>query len=143
VSGRRTALQAATEALARRDHSTAELAAYLAKRGASVDDAARAIGRLTELGYLDDAGFAARRAEVLGERGYGDAGIRFDLERRGLTEEVIEAALSLLDPEAVRARALLERRGAASATGRRLAAKGFSAEAIEAALVMRPGETLD
>jgi len=73
-----------------------------------VDDQTRreTLDHLERLGYLDDARTAATRAERLAERGYGDAYIRADLERRGLPSE---EAMSLLEPEAERAARFAER----------------------------------
>jgi SOS response regulatory protein OraA/RecX len=85
---------------------------------------------LARLGYLDDFRFAATRAASLAERGYGDAAIRFDLEREGVDEEAIVVALGALEPE-------LDRAGSVVAGGvtpkllRRLGAKGFSGETLE------------
>ena len=59
-----------------------------------------ALDELERLGYLDDERTASLRAARLAERGYGDAYIRADLERRGLASE---AALAALEPEAERA----------------------------------------
>ncbi len=83
---------------------------------------------------VDDARMAARRAEVLAERGYGDDAIRFDLEREGLAGQFVEAALAGLEPELERARALVERHGLDLRTARRLASKGFDAATVEEAL---------
>ena len=70
---------------------------------------------LARLGYLDDDRTALNRAERLAERGYSDAYIRADLERRGLSAG---SALAALEPEAERrerfanrGRAWLSRRG--------------------------------
>jgi len=48
--------------------------------------------------------------------------------------ELAEAALLELEPEAERARRLVERRGPGPRTARYLAAKGFGEDALEAAL---------
>ena len=131
---RRTALEAATDALARRDHSTNGLVGYLAERGIDVDEAKQAVDRLAAAGYIDDARVASVRAESLAARGYGDAAIRADLGSRGLAAERIEAAIGDLDLEASRARSIVERDGGTARTARRLIAKGFSEDAVEAAI---------
>jgi hypothetical protein len=59
------------------------------------------------------------RAERLAERGYGDAYIRADLERRGLP---VDGALATLEPESERT-VRFEDRGAAW-----LARRGFASE---------------
>jgi SOS response regulatory protein OraA/RecX len=86
---------------------------------------------MTRLGYVDDERFAASRASSLAGSGYGDAAIRFDLERQGVGEEQIEAAIDGLEPEVERARAIVAAAGATVKTARRLGAKGFSDEVIE------------
>ena len=92
---------------------------------------------LERAGYVDDSRFAASRATLLATRGYGDEAIRYDLERHGLADEPIAAALAGLEHESERARALVERMGRSPKTARRLAAKGFSADAVEAASATR------
>ena len=111
---------------------------YLTERGVGEDDAARAVERLTEAGYVDDVRFACDRAAVLARRDYGDEAIRHDLEGRGLERNAIDAALALLEPEEQRARALTVRFGVTPATGRRLVMKGFSQAACESALAGAP-----
>jgi regulatory protein len=131
---RRTALEAATEALARRDHSASGLVGYLAERGIDRDEAQEAVDRLAGAGYIDDERVASVRAQSLAAREYGDAAIRADLENRGLTVERIDVALGALDLESERARSIVERDGATARTARRLIAKGFSDDAVETAI---------
>jgi len=135
-----TALEAAAKALARRDRSAADLTAYLERRGTAPDDAATAVERLQQAGYVDDGRYATSRAEVLAERGYGDEAVRFELHRDGVAAEEIEAALASLAPERERALAILRRARTPLAAVRRLAGKGFSADVIESALAALPGE---
>jgi regulatory protein len=133
-SKRLEALSVATGALSRRDHSAAGLAATLERRGVPPHERARAVETLERAGYVDDARFAASRAAQLAGRGYGDEAIRYDLEQRGVGHEPIEAALAQLQPESLRAHDLVARLGSSPRTARRLAAKGFSADAVEFAL---------
>jgi regulatory protein len=128
-------LELAGRALVHRDKSVAELDAELARRGVRAEDREAAVERLTELGYVDDARFARSRAAALAERGHGDAAIVFDLERRGIDSETVADALGELEPEAERASRLVAASGDQPAkAARRLAAKGFSAEAIGSAV---------
>jgi len=127
-------LEAAAAALARRDRSAADLRAQLERRGVPADDAARTVERLEAAGYVDDARFAAARAETLATRGYGNAVIARELERQGIGRDEIGSALAQLEPETARAAALLERFGRAPKAARRLVAKGFDREAVAAAL---------
>jgi SOS response regulatory protein OraA/RecX len=69
---------------------------------------ASTICRLNELGYLDDAEYARRRAFLLAERGYGDYAIVASLKVMGFGEEDALSALSSL-PEGFSERARLER----------------------------------
>ncbi|MDQ5821641.1 MAG: RecX family transcriptional regulator, partial [Actinomycetota bacterium] len=94
-------------------------------------DALDALGRA---GFVDDERFAERRAEALAERGFGDEGIRHDLERQGIAPELRERALAALPGERERARTIVARRGPGPKTARYLAAKGFGEDAVEAAL---------
>ncbi len=48
------------------------------------------IARIIELGYLDDNSYAARRALVLAEKGYGNFAIRIFLEGIGLPESFVD-----------------------------------------------------
>jgi SOS response regulatory protein OraA/RecX len=89
---------------------------------------------LARVGVLDDRRVAQGRATALANRGYGDAGIRHDLRRKGLEPEEIEDAVSNLEPEPLRASAIVGRRGRGPATARYLVAKGFSEDSVEAAL---------
>jgi len=130
---RAEALGAATRALARRDRSVVGLAEYLARRGVARKERADAVERLGDLGYLDDARFAVGRARSLAERGYGDDAVRFELEREGVAPDQIEAAVAGLAGERERALAVLRGSRTPLAGIRKLAAKGFSADSIEAA----------
>lgn len=134
MNARLTALEAATKALARRDRSAASLAEYLERKGAAPDDARLAVERLREAGYVDDSRYAAERAAVLADRGFGDEAVRFELERDGVARDQIAAALLALEPERDRALTAIRQARSPFAAIRRLAAKGFSADALEAAL---------
>jgi SOS response regulatory protein OraA/RecX len=131
---RAEALAVGTAALARRDRSAAGLAALLERRRIPASERTRTVETLERAGYLDDGRFAASRAAALAGRGFGDEAIRFDLERAGVEPDEITLALAALDAEADRATAIVERSGRTSRSARRLAAKGFSQESVEAAI---------
>jgi SOS response regulatory protein OraA/RecX len=131
---RQTALEAAAKALARRDRSVADLTAYLERKGVDPDEVRTAVERLRDAGYVDDVRYANARAEALADRGFGDDAVRFELEREGLAADRIAAALLALPPERERAIAFLARARTPLLGIRRLAAKGFSADAIESAV---------
>jgi regulatory protein len=106
-------------ALRAADRSRAELDARLEQRGFAESEREQALDELERLGYLDDERAARLRAERLAERGYGDAFIRADLERRGLPSG---EALAELEPETER----VARFGDKSAAW--LARRGFAIE---------------
>ena len=89
------ALDCALRALARRDHSIAELERKLRARKISGTVADAVITRLVQSGYLDDRRFAERWAEsaVRNGRGYG-VRLRQELARRGVSREIIEEVLT-------------------------------------------------
>jgi regulatory protein len=128
------AVDTALRAVARRDQSSAELRRQLERRRLAAADREEAVGALEQAGLLDDARYAARRAESLAERGQGDAAIRWRLEREGLAAGDAEAALAGLEPERERARRLVAARGVRPGAARELARRGFGEEAIEEAL---------
>ena len=125
-------LETAVRALRRRDHTAASLGAYLDLRGVGREERDAAVTRVRELGYLDDERFAARRAERLVARGCGDAFIAFELERGGVSPVLAEEVIAMLEPEAERAARIVACRGTGARTLRYLAAKGYSAEVLDA-----------
>jgi SOS response regulatory protein OraA/RecX len=130
------ALDLAGRALARRDRPAASVAELLERRGVAPTARDGAVAALAERGALDDLRFAKARAAALATRGWGDAAIAFDLERQGVHRERIEPALSGLAPEDERAAGIVAAKGATPRTARRLAARGFSEDAVEAAFAL-------
>jgi regulatory protein len=128
------ALAVGTAALARREHSAAELAAKLERRGIVRRDREQVLGALERAGYVDDARFAATRANSLAARGYGDDAIRVDLKRHRIPAAALEAALAALPGEDERAAELVRVLGRTPRAARRLVARGFAHDAIDAAL---------
>jgi SOS response regulatory protein OraA/RecX len=131
---RADALGRALRALTPRDRSRRALADRLTHAGVRADARDEVLEALEQTGLVDDERVAATRARSLAERGYGDAAIRHDLEGEGVARELVEAAISALEPEPARARALVERRGGGLKTARWLASKGFDASSVEDAL---------
>jgi regulatory protein len=132
------ALDAAARALARRDRSIAELDAGLEQRGVRPSERAAAVETMARLGYVDDERMAVDRARNMASRGFGDEAIRFDLDARGIDPDLIAAAIDRLDPEAERARTIVDLSESDLKATRTLAAKGFSTETIEAAVTIWP-----
>jgi regulatory protein len=131
---REAAIERAVGALARRDHSAAELGAKLARAGISAAARADAVETLARIGYVDDGRFAHDRAARLAERGYGDEWIRADLEARGVAAEAAEAALAGLEPEDERAVRAAAKAGDVARSARLLVRRGFSGDAVERVL---------
>jgi regulatory protein len=131
---RARAIGAATSALGHRDLTVQRLDERLARAGVRTAERAEALQTLGRAGYVDDARYARARAEARAARGYGDAAIRFDLEREGVGREHLEAALDALAPESERAASLVARRGPGAATARFLARRGFGDDAVDSAV---------
>jgi SOS response regulatory protein OraA/RecX len=125
------ALARATRALAAHDRSRRSLDERLAAAGVGVAPRREALETLERAGLVDDTRFAVGRAATLAERGHGDAAIRFDLERQGVSDELVAEAVTGLEPERERARRLVERRGRGAKTARWLAARGFEPDTVE------------
>ena len=130
---RHEALAVSNRALRHRDLSTRSLERRLEQRAVGPAERAEAVETLKRAGVLDDRRFARSRATALAGRGYGDAAIRFDLERHGLAGELVEDAVADLDPEEARARRVAAAAGGGARAARVLARRGFGADAIEAA----------
>jgi SOS response regulatory protein OraA/RecX len=124
------ALSVATSALRRRDLSEEELTARLARAGTTQRARGQTIGALERAGLVDDARAARLRATALAERGYGDAAIEADLERRSFAAAARAEALASLPPEDERLETILAARGTGPRTSRYVAARGFGEEAI-------------
>lgn len=131
---RADALARAARALRPRDRSRQSLEDRLTKAGVPALARDEALEALERAGFVDDARLAAARAQSLADRGFGDAAIRYDLEHENVAGELVEQALTGLEPERDRARALVARRGAEARTARWLMSKGFDASSVEEAL---------
>src|SRR4051812_45047399 len=141
-SRERDPLDVAVRALRHRDRPASEIAERLARAGVDADRSAETLETLERLGYVDDGRFATARAASLAQRGWGDGGIRAQLEGAGVSAADVDAAIGALTPECDRARELVVRGGSSLRTARRLAAKGFCEEVVAEAMaenVARPG----
>jgi regulatory protein len=92
--------------LTARARTRAELAGQLAKRGYPDDVSARVLDRLTDVGLVDDAGFAeqwvhSRRANA----GKGKRALAAELHTKGVDNDVITSVLGGINPGAERRRA--------------------------------------
>jgi regulatory protein len=131
---RSAAHDAGVRALTSRDRSEQSLRGVLARKGATSAERDETVAILRRHGALDDDRFARSRASRLAERGFGDAAIAFRLEQEGIAPEAVADALAPLEPEAKRAARLAAGRGRTEKTARWLAARGFDADSVEAAL---------
>lgn len=152
-SDARRALDKAMDLLALRDHAAGELYAKLCRRF-DPHTAAAAVARVGELGLLNDAGFARRRAAELLRKHKSRREILQDLAAKGIDRETAADALAALmpadgeeDPDLASARALVERQYARKlAEGKTqqvmaaLARRGFSHAVIRAAVQPRDPE---
>src|SRR5947208_777046 len=138
---RHEALAVSTRALRHRDLSARGLERRLERRDVAPAERAETVETLKRAGVLDDRRFARSRAAALAGRGYGDAAIRFDLERHGVGRDLVEAAVSELEPELARAAPVAASAGGGVRAARVLARRGFGADAIEATVgdVAEPG----
>ncbi len=82
--------------LARREHSRAELMHKLAAHAEDDVDLIALLDDLTQRGFLSDARFAAEFVRAKSRR-FGMAHIRYALREKGVSQELISAALSALD----------------------------------------------
>lgn len=92
------ALNAAFRYLSYRPRSEAEMKAKLHKRGFSPEITEKVVGRLKELGVLDDESFARfwrESREAVSPRSKGF--IRWELRRKGVSGEVVEGVVEDLD----------------------------------------------
>lgn len=152
-SDARRALDKAMDLLALRDHAAGELYAKLCRRF-DPHTAAAAVARVGELGLLNDADFARRRAAELLRKRKSRREILQDLAAKGIDRETAADALAALmpadgeeDPDLASARALVERQYARKlAEGKTqqvmaaLARRGFSHAVIRAAVQPRDPE---
>ena len=152
-SDTRRALDKAMDYLSLRDHASGELYQKLCRKF-DEHSAAYAVARAGELGLLDDAGFARRRAAELLRKRKSRREILRDLAAKGIDRDTAAQAVETLydaapegeDPELATARALVERQYAAKlAAGKReqvaaaLARRGFSHAVIREALAAWEG----
>ena len=128
------AVDAAARLLRHADRSRAELETRLTQRGIGPEALSDALDALERVGAFNDSKTARLRARTLADRGYGDAWIRAELERRELP---VEEALGELEPERERARRIVAERGAGAAAARYLARRGFDEDTVETAFADR------
>ncbi|HJT21878.1 MAG TPA: regulatory protein RecX [Nitrospira sp.] len=110
--------QSAVRYLARFDRTTAQVEALLRAKGAGPRETRTIVGRLQDLGYLDDRAYAERWIEGrLARKPMGIERLRYELLGKGLpedlTDDAIRAQLGDIDEDTLarRALAMRQRRG--------------------------------
>ncbi len=145
-----TPLDYAYRLLARRAHSEHALTEKMLAKGFTAGAVSRAVARLKEQGYLNDARLAEDQVEQLRKRGFGSARIRQTLMKQGIEETNIEVALVPKEQseELADARRFLASRFSADAlkqpqtyarAARLLLRRGYDQEVVESLLGEQPG----
>ena len=88
-----TAKERALAMLDRRDYSRAELLKKLVEKGENETEAAAAVERLAELGFVDDARYAPIIVRHYAAKGYGPQRVRQELQRRGIPKDLWDEAM--------------------------------------------------
>ena len=83
----------ALELLARKPQSRWELEKKLAQWGAEEDEVQTVCDRMEQLGYLNDAEYAARVVRHYSAKGFGPGKLRDELYRRGVPREMWQEAM--------------------------------------------------
>ena len=139
---REKALQTAANVLQYHHRSAQALYDRLLEKEIPEQDAAYAVARLQELGYLNDTEYGRRLVRDLAQRGYGAARIRRTLMEKKLSKEDIELAMEEYSPDEARMQSYIRSRLQPGQTDRRrikqvsdgLFRRGFCWEEIRAAL---------
>lgn len=134
------AVDRAVRLLARRPYSTAEIRQNLASHDIASGTIDAALATLERLGYVDDRAFAAYWIENRERfRPRGPRALRYELRQKGITNDVIQAALDAIDPHESAYRAAqdkvrrfrgLDRQTFRSKLGSFLARRGFGYDIV-------------
>lgn len=143
TAARRTGLKEKTlDLLTRKPVSRAELERKLEEWEAGEEEAATICDRMEELGFLDDAAYAAQVVRYYSQKGFGERKLRDELYRRGVPRELWEDALAHTTDPAGAIDAFVQKKLAGKAADRKelkkvsaaLMRRGFSWEDISDAL---------
>ena len=93
ASGREQRRAKALELLSRKPQSRRELEKKLAEWVAEEDETAAVCDRMEQLGYLNDAEYAARVVRHYSAKGFGERKLRDELYRRGVPRDLWTDAL--------------------------------------------------
>lgn len=142
-SARRSGLrERALELLSRKPLSRRELERRLQEWEAGEEEAAAICDRMEELGYLNDADYAARVARHYSAKGYGERKLRDELYRRGVPRQLWDDALAQVQDPGEAIDAFVQKKLAGRPPDRKelkkvsdaLARRGYSWSDISAAL---------
>ena len=97
ISSIEKAKEKALRLLDYRPRSSKEIERRLMKAGFEEEVVAEALRRLEEVGLIDDAEFA--RMWINHRKAVGKTRIKWELRQKGVSTEVVEEALSGIDPE--------------------------------------------
>ena len=100
----------ALELLSRKPQSRRELTRKLNEWGAGPEEADAVCDRMEELGYLNEAAYAARIVEVYSARGFGEKKLRDELYRRGVPREEWDEALARVEDSTLSSEDLLQKK---------------------------------
>lgn len=142
-AARRSGLKEKTlELLTRKPQSRRELERKLLEWEASEAETAAICDRMEELGYLNDADYAARVVRHYSAKGYGVKKLRDELYRRGVPRELWDGALAQAEDPSGAIDAFVEKKLAGKTPDRKelkkvsdaLARRGYSWSEISSAL---------
>ena len=142
-AARRTGLKEKTvELLSRKPQSRRELERKLEEWGAGEEEMASICIRMEELGFLNDAAYAAQVVRHYSAKGCGEHKLRDELYRRGVPRELWEDALSQAEDPADAIDAFVQKKLAGREPDRKelkkvsdaLMRRGYGWEDISAAL---------
>jgi regulatory protein len=92
------ALDRAVRLLARRPYSSAEIRRHLESKQVATPIIEEVLARLERLGYVDDRAFAQYWIENRDQFGpRGPRALRYELHQKGVSDDIIQAALDRLD----------------------------------------------
>lgn len=138
-----TLRERALRLLARREHARSELARKLMPYAESADALEALLDDLTDRRLLSDERYVEMRMNARGAR-FGNARLAYELRQQGVSEELVDAALSTTTDELTRARQVWQRKFGASNKApdaserarqlRFLMSRGFSGETIRRVL---------
>ena len=85
----------------------AELEGYLSQRGVPDDAAAEVLDRFEDVGLIDDVAYAEGWVRSRhGTKGLGRRAVAAELRRKGVSDDIVAAALEPIDPAQERERAM-------------------------------------